>query len=276
MTSAGQLFTGGSLRFQRWKNFILRNFRRRGDGLGGEPDYLPHGGQAFEITRSERVWVDHCEIDGEATTDGTALINDGSIDFGRECDYVTVSNCYIRRSEKTALVSFDDTEFADRGKMRITFRNNLWENNHLRQPYARFGKIHHLNSVFRYNPVFTASDTQYEWARIIEIGVESQFYSQRNKYYGHRYCIMDRDWNNPSALSGFITDGDWIDPSPTFSTFINGVAGTTYKGLANIRPENVEWNPNTIEGYNYPLGLMTPDEAESYVLQWAGAKFHLK
>jgi pectate lyase len=276
MTSAGQKFIGGSFQFKGWKNCIIRNWVRMGDGQGGEEaDYLPHGGNGMGFTNCQRLWVDHCELDSEATIDGTGQLTDASLDFGEMCDYVTVSNCYIRRSEKTSLISYSDEDFNDRGKLRITYRNNLWENNHLRQPYARFGKIHHLNSVFRYNPVFTASPTQYPWARIIEIGVESQFYSQGNKYYGHRYCLMDRDWDNVSALSGFITDNDWSDPSPTFSSF-NGVPGTTYKGLGNIRPENVTWNPNTIPGYSYPLGLMTPDQAEVYVLQWAGAKYHNK
>ena len=276
MTSAGQKFIGGSFQFKGWKNCIIRNWVRLGDGQGGEEnDYLPHAGNGMNFTNSERIWVDHCEIDSQATTDGTGQLKDASLDFALMSDYITVSNCYIRRSEKTSLISYSDTDFDDRGKLRITFRNNLWENNHLRQPYVRFGKPHHLNSVFRYVPTFTASVTQYPWARIIEIGVESQIYSQANKYYGHRYCLMDRDWENESALSGFITDGDWSDPSPTFSSF-NGVPDSTYKGLGNIRPENVEWNPNIIEGYNYPLGLMTPNEAETYVLQWAGAKFHLK
>lgn len=276
MTSAGQVFRGGSFQFQRWKNCILRNWVRKGDGLGGEEtNYIPHGGNAMSFMTCERLWIDHCELDSEATISGTEQIKDGTIDFGQECDYITVSNCYIRRSAKTALISWANDAFADRGKMRITYRNNLWENNHIRQVFARFGKVHLLNNVYRYDPVFTASATQYPWARIVEIGFESQFFSQGNKYYGHRYCFMDQDRNNPTPISGLISDGDWFDPNATFSTFLNG-ALPTYLPAGSVRSQNVTWNPNTISGYNYPLGLMTPDQAEAYVLQWAGAKYHLK
>ena len=275
MTSAGQKFIGGSFQFQRWKNCIIRNWIRKGDGQGGEEvNYIPHGGNAMSFTTCERLWIDHCELDSEATISGTEQIKDGTIDFGQECDYITISNCYIRRSAKTALISWADDAFADRGKMRITYRNNLWENNHSRQPFARFGKIHLLNNLYRYTPAFTASPTQYPWARIIEVGFESQFYSQGNKYYGHRYSIMDQDSTNPTPLSGLISDNDWFQSNPTFSTFLTGSG--QYKAAGSLRPENVNWNPNTQLGYSYPLGLLTPDQAETRALQWAGAKYHLK
>jgi pectate lyase len=271
--TAGQELRGGSFRPRGWRNIIWRNFKRRGDGLGGEEAGLIHGGNGLSFVMCERIWIDHMEFDSEATVPGTEQLKDGPLDFGVACDHITVSNCYIRRNRKTSLVSWSDTAIEDRGKERITFRNCLWENNMIRQPFARFGKIHLLNNVFRYVPVFTASATQYAFANIPEIGFESQFYSQRNKYYGHRYCFFDRDWNNPSPLSGLISDEDWFDPNPTFSSF-NG-NGSQYK-RASFRSANVTFNPNTIEGYHYPLGLMTVDEAEAYVLQWAGAKYHLK
>ncbi len=272
--TAGQELRGGSFRPRGWRNIIWRNFKRRGDGLGGESaGYLPHAGNGLSFIYCERIWVDHMEFDSEATVPGTEQLTDGPLDFGIECDHITVSNSYIRRNNKTSLVSWSDADTFDRGKQRITYRNCLWENNMIRQPFARFGKIHLLNNVFRYVPTFTASPTQYTWANICEIGVESQFYSQGNKYYGHRYCFRDRDWSNPSALSGLISDGDWFDPSPTFSSF-NGNGGQYRR--ESFRTSNVTFNPNTIDGYEFPLGLMTPDQAEAYVLQWAGAKYHIK
>lgn len=273
MTSQGQTWRGGSFPMSGWENLIWRNIVRKGDGLG-DGKTGPHSMKGIAFRKSKRCWVDHCEIDGEATLPGTEQIKDGSIDFGCQADFITVSNTYIRRSNKTSLISGSPTAFLDRDKNHITFRNCRWENNMIRQPIAQFGQVHILNCLFHYTPYYTNSATQYDWCRIHEIGIEVQMYAQGNKYYRHRYCFDNRYRVEPTVASGLILEDCWIDPNG----LDNRWSGVGYPDYTNtqIRPENVLFNPNTIPNYVYPVPLMNPDDAEAYVLQWAGAKYHLK
>jgi pectate lyase len=266
----GQMLRGGSFVFGGWYNIVLRNWKRTGDGDGdGKTGESSMKGIAFR--NCERIWVDHFEIDGEATIAGTEMIKDGSLDISMGSNNITISNSYIRRSFKTMLCGSGPNNESDPGKLDITFRNCLFENNIDRQPLAYNGRIHLLNNLFQYVPKYTNSPTQQDYARIATVFTNVQFYSQGNMYYGHRWCHRDSDYQTSNPNSGLISDNDGFDPDPTFSTFLTGGGGGLYPPVGSIRPENVTWNPNTLEGYIYPVPLMTPAEAEAYALLNAGA-----
>ena len=257
--SAGQRLQFGTIRMVEWKNCIFRNFRRR-----------KSFNDAIRVLGCEGMWFDHIEIDGEATVQGTSTIGDGGLDITSSgetpSDYITISNSYFHNCERTVLISASNDDIQSRGKKRVTFRNCHFRNNHIRQPFARFGKIHLLNNLYDYDPRFTAvSGLQYQWARCVEVGFEAQIYSQANYYKGHRYAFYDQD----PTLSGILSDGDWFDDDHFDPTRWN-------PSIVPIRPSNVIWNPNSTIGYNFPIALMTPEQARTYALTWAGAKYHLK
>jgi pectate lyase len=268
--NAGQTIRGGSFIFQGWRNTIWRNIVRKGDGLGGDNSPI-HAGKGITLRYCFRFWVDHCEFDGEATVPGTELIKDGSLDMGRESDFNTISNTYLHRSSKTTLIVGNNTSIENSGKNRTTFRNCRWENNHIRQPFARFGKIHFLQNLFQYDPQFINSSDQYDWATIGELGIEAQIIYEDSFLDTHRYCFIDRDPDPLTAISGIksvncVFGPQWIgEASNRWNNSING-----------LRPQNAIFDPWDIVGYNYPLGSMTPQQAKDYALQWAGAKYHLK
>jgi pectate lyase len=265
----GQTLRGGAFVLSGWKNCIFRNWTRKGDGLG-DGKTGPHSMKGVALRNCERIWVDHWTIDGEGTTQGTEQIKDGAFDIGAGTNYVTLSNSWIRRCNKTMLIGSSDGNPLDVGKLKITYRNNLFENNMTRQPLCRNGQIHLLNNLFYYTPKFIASATQYQWSRIIELNFQAQVYSQGNYYYGHRYWLNDSEYLAAIKTSGIISDNDAFDPDPTFSSFLGNI-GTLYPPVGSVRPELVTWNPNTLSGYVYPTPLMTPEQAEAYVIANAGA-----
>lgn len=261
--SSGQLLERGCIQMDSWNNVIFRNFRRKNIL---SPSYE---NDAFRILGSTHIWLDHCDIDGEATASGTGKIGDGGIDISGESDLITISNTKLQRMEKTSLIVSDNSLIANRGKGRVTYRNCEWKNNHIRQPFVRFGWVHLLNCFFHYDPIFTRAFYQYGGARLAECGFESQIFSEHNYYAPHRYGFKDQD-NNVGAISGIKSVGDFWEETELENLTSWG------SSLREIRPENVSFDPRVLSGYNYALDLMSPAEARLYALQWAGAKYHIK
>jgi pectate lyase len=253
--SSGQLVTNGFWQNNDSSNVIVRNWSR-------QKSY----NDAMQCRNSVGMWYDHISIDGEATVPGTEQILDGSLDITVQSDFIYVSNSRLWNCAKTMLIGAADTSITDRGKLRITIQNCHWRNNHIRQPFARFGKIHLLNNLADYSPVFSASATQYRWPRVVEVGFESQIWSLNSYYESHNSFIKDQDSSVGDALiSGFLSQGDFYGP---------GFNSSWTNTIGSLRPENVTF-PSNLDP-NYTFTVTTPQQAKDYCLQWAGAKYHLK
>lgn len=125
------------------ENIVLRNLTLQGPGAvdvsGDDLLTLSHG--------SRHVWVDHCEF-----VDGM----DGNFDINGHADFVTVSWCLFRYTERaivhanTNLVgSSDRPEPNGRDNLNVTYAFCHWGAGcNQRMPMVRFGTIHVLNCLY--------------------------------------------------------------------------------------------------------------------------------
>lgn len=74
---------------------------------------------------------------------------DGLIDIIRGSDFVTVSWNRLRNHYKVALIgNSDDAGATDRGRLRVSFQGNWFQNVNSRVPSVRFGRVHLWNNLF--------------------------------------------------------------------------------------------------------------------------------
>ncbi|KAK0715095.1 polysaccharide lyase family 1 protein [Lasiosphaeris hirsuta] len=135
----GAGFNGVGLLFRKQSNLILRNIvsssvlATNGDGIG--------------IENSTNVWIDHCEFYSALTSNKD--LYDGLVDVTHGSDFVTISNTYFHHHWKTSLVGHSDRNGnEDKGRLRITYANNHWNNCGSRGPSLRFGTGHIYNSYY--------------------------------------------------------------------------------------------------------------------------------
>jgi len=101
---------------------------------------------------------------------------------------VTVSWNRFLNHDKVSLVGSSDTgntATADRGKLRVTFRHNFYDNVGQRTPRVRFGQVHVYNNYYSIvnNPGFG-----YSWG----VGVESQIYAENNFFKTDASVALDK------------------------------------------------------------------------------------
>ncbi|KAK4238549.1 putative pectate lyase [Achaetomium macrosporum] len=135
----GSGFKGVGLHFRRQSNLILRNIV--------SSFVVAENGDALKIEESTNVWVDHCEFFSDLTHDKDFY--DGLVDSSHGSDFITISNTYFHDHFKASLVGHsDNNEADDKGKLHITYANNVWKNINSRAPLLRFGTAHIFNSYF--------------------------------------------------------------------------------------------------------------------------------
>jgi pectate lyase len=137
--SPGSGFKGIGLHFRRQSNLIVRNIV--------SSFVVAANGDALKIEESTNVWVDHCEFFSDTTHDKDFY--DGLVDSSHGSDFITISNTYFHDHFKASLVGHSDSNAADdKGKLHITYANNVWKNINSRAPLLRFGTAHIFNSYF--------------------------------------------------------------------------------------------------------------------------------
>jgi len=263
--SNGQELRDGEIRFQSCENIIIRNIVRVGLTLPHE-DYGGVTRDGFTINSCIGVWIDHIEVNGLGAYGGvsgsTNIYWDGCIDINLS-NFITISNSYFRDADRGILIGYSDTEFTNRNLLNVTIINCKFTNIRQRAPRARFGKIHLLNNVFDWSPVWgTSGLNRPGTVRFVQAGNESQIYGQNNWFDNGQNLSGDNDTGNPK-LSGLLLEGSYVG---TFSS----------SAITSLRPENVIWRPNTTTNYFIDIPIKTPTEAKSYVEIWAGAKYHLR
>ncbi len=147
--------SSGILAFDRCENIILQNITFLGPGA-----FDRDACDNLSISRSVRVWVDHCDFQDSM---------DGNFDCAKGSDYITVSWCRFRYLKKPWPKLADDTNpdhnsdhrfsnlwgSSDRegaisgGRLRTTFDHCWWDEGcKARMPFVRFGAIHLLNCLY--------------------------------------------------------------------------------------------------------------------------------
>lgn len=156
---------GGTLLLERVNDIIVRNLRLA-DAYDHFPAWDPDDNRHGEwnslydnvsLVGATRVWIDRCTFDdGERPDDRARTVfgrrvqhHDGFLDITRESDLVTVSHNHFKAHDKTSLVGGSDRHASDEGRLRITYRHNLWDGVQERAPRVRHGRVHVLGNVYR-------------------------------------------------------------------------------------------------------------------------------
>jgi len=165
----------GILYFDRCNNIIIQNITFLGPGA-----FDRDANDNLCVSRSEHVWVDHCDFQDSM---------DGNFDCTRGSDYITVSWCRFRYLKKPWPKLADDTNAdhnsdhrfsnlwgsSDRegafstGKLRTTFDHCWWDEGcKARMPFVRFGAIHLLNCLYTSSEASVYVQARYQSNVLVE------------------------------------------------------------------------------------------------------------
>ncbi len=164
-SAPGAGLSGGTLLLERVSDVIVRGLRLS-DAYdhfpAWDPDDNRHGEwnslyDNISLVGATRVWIDRCTFDDGERPDDTARTvfgrlvqhHDGFLDITRESDLVTVSHNHFKAHDKTSLVGGSDRHASDEGRLRVTYRHNLWEGVLERAPRVRHGRVHVVGNVYR-------------------------------------------------------------------------------------------------------------------------------
>ncbi|EHL01531.1 Pectin lyase-like protein [Glarea lozoyensis ATCC 20868] len=143
------VFTGFGLIVKGMSNVVIRNI--------AIAKVLAANGDAIGVQKSTNVWIDHVDVSSDRDHDKDFY--DGLLDLTHAADFVTISNSFVHDHWKASLVGHSDSNGAeDKGHLRVTYANNLFENLNSRGPSFRFGTGHMFNNY--YNSVSDGINTR--------------------------------------------------------------------------------------------------------------------
>ncbi|KGH48022.1 hypothetical protein IN07_04650 [Modestobacter caceresii] len=202
------------------------------------------------LAESTHIWVDHNTFDdGQNPPEALPVVygqkfevHDGLLDITNSSDLVTVSWNEFQDHDKTNLVGSSNSRVADRGRLRVTFHHNLWEDIGQRAPRVRYGDVH------VYNNWYVVSDPaayQYSWG----VGVEAEIVADNNFVQlapGVDPASFVEDWR------GDVLDGAGLDESGTLVGSRSWPRRTSLVEAYNAVndpdiPTTVSWTPTFVE-----------------------------
>lgn len=133
----------GLFNMSGFENIIIRNLILVGPGA------IDVGGDDLMTAthNTKHIWIDHCEfIDGM----------DGNFDINSKSDFITISWCIFRYTERTFIHAYtnliganDNAQFNGEDNLNVTYANCIWDKGcDQRMPMVRFGTIHLLNCLY--------------------------------------------------------------------------------------------------------------------------------
>lgn len=275
----------GGLRLRGIDNVILRNLTIE-DAYDYFPAWDPLDGDIgnwnaqydnVQIQEATHIWVDHCTFSDGARTDDkepvvfgkTMIRHDGLLDITNSADLITVSNNIFRDHHKTNLIGASDDRPADEGKLRITFRDNLWENNTERQPRVRYGTVDVYNNYYR-----GTRGGAYPWSYGIGISTHARVYSESN------YFALPADippYKMIQAYNGelFVDHGSMLNgQAADLSALWNAYAADPTHKAPSVKPD-LGWAPSlrtqqkSADGATFTV--LPAAQVPEWVMQHAGA-----
>ena len=243
------------------------------------------------LSGAERVWVDHCTFnDGDRSdkkfppnfpfphNEVTQKIqhHDGMLDITLGSNFVTVSNNHFHDHDKSSLMGGSDSlDKVDGGKLKVTFRHNLYDNAGQRLPRVRFGQVHTYNNHYigdaagldnaklgAYQNHLNAIDAHNKgniWRGAFGIGKESAIFSENN-YFDIK--------NGGADIAAVIQGGTkFLDQG----TIVNGQPADIVKALNALDPKkqvspDLGWKPA-----GYGAKVLPTADVPAYVKANAGA-----
>lgn len=194
----------GTMSISRSENIILRNITFVGPGA------IDVGGSdLLTITHHSRnIWVDHCEmIDGM----------DGCLDINGYADFVTISWCRFRYTDRTyihantSLVGSSDREmFNGVDNLNVTYAYCHWDEGcDQRMPMVRFGTVHVLNNFYTCQGNVAAVNPRHLSEVLVEgcyfdKGVEKIFKANDAKAYVLKDNHYTEKFKQPANLNDVI------------------------------------------------------------------------
>jgi pectin methylesterase-like acyl-CoA thioesterase/pectate lyase len=257
---------GGMLRLERVDDVIVRELRLS-DARDLFPAWDPSDGRNghwnseydnVSLFAATRVWIDRCTLDhGDPITPrqvfGQPLQHhDGLLDITRGSDLVTVSLNHFRPHDKTSLVGGGDGHRADEGRLRVSYRHNLWDGVNERAPRVRYGRVHVAHNLYRVH-----ADRPYGYS--LGIGHRSRLLAEGNVWQGPPALTPDR-------LVRLFGGERFSDRG----SVLNGRPVSLLQALRAVHPAqtiagDVGWSPP----YHWPVEL--PEQVLAKVLAGAGA-----
>lgn len=147
----------------------------------------------ISIKGATHVWIDHCSFsDGERLDklypppyaapynqpEQKVAHHDGLLDITNESNFITVSNNHFFNHDKSLLVGGGDNNPLDTGKLKVTFRHNLFESLRQRQPLMRYGEVHSYNNLF----TGARSDRPYTFSYVFGLGTGAKLIAENNVF----------------------------------------------------------------------------------------------
>ena len=202
------------------------------------------------VAESTHVWADHNTFDdGQNPPESLPTVygakfevHDGLFDITNSADLVTVSWNEFRDHDKTNIVGSSDSRIADRGKLRVTFHHNLWEDIGQRAPRVRYGDVHVYNNHY---VVSDPAHYSYSWG----VGREAEIVADNNYVQlagGVDPATFVRDWRG-----AVLTDAG-LDESGTLVSSRSWPRRTSLVDAYNAAndpdvPTTVSWTPTFVE-----------------------------
>jgi pectate lyase len=134
---------GGGFDFYKSYNVMVRNITF----TNAEDDAINIG------QNSHHIWIDHNRFVAPV---------DGSVDYVRGADYVTISWNHFDHTDKTMLISHSDSNAGeDTGHLKVSIHHNWFDNSRQRHPRVRFGEpVHVFNNYFLGNELYGIASTE--------------------------------------------------------------------------------------------------------------------
>jgi len=187
-------FVNASVVVSNADNVIVRNLRFQ-NPCDVNPVWDPKDGStgnwnsqfdSIVVSGSTHVWIDHNSFTDAPATDDTFPIengmrkqcHDGALDINKASDFVTVSYNHFALHDKNVLIGSGDSAVGDRGHLRITVSNNLFEHVSSRSPRVRYGRVHVFNNLYRGD----RKHAQYPHEYSIGVGKEADIIAEDNVF----------------------------------------------------------------------------------------------
>lgn len=133
------------------------------------------------IRDGDHLWIDHNEFADVDTVDSRLptyfgrlyQVHGGQLDITNAASFVTASWNQFRDHDKVMLIGSSDSATADRGRLKVTLRHNVFDNVGPRAPRVRFGQVYLYNNLYR---IHGDANYQDSWG----VGRESAIYAHDN------------------------------------------------------------------------------------------------